>query len=60
MSSLPESFKRASFKEHGGRLVIEEVPLQLPHRNEILVKVEACGVCYSDLYAQINVYGAGL
>ncbi|KAL2158117.1 hypothetical protein VTH06DRAFT_4685 [Thermothelomyces fergusii] len=59
MSSLPKTFKKASFKEHGGRLVIEEAPLQPPGKNELLVKVEACGVCHSDHFAQINGYGAG-
>ncbi|KAL2169023.1 hypothetical protein VTG60DRAFT_6522 [Thermothelomyces hinnuleus] len=60
MSSLPKTFKKASFKQYGGRLIIEEAPLQPPSKNEILVKVEACGVCHSDVYAQINGYGAGL
>jgi len=59
-SELPKTFKRAAFKEQGGSLTVEEVELQLPEKGEILVKVQACGVCHSDVFAQDNVYGAGL
>jgi D-arabinose 1-dehydrogenase-like Zn-dependent alcohol dehydrogenase len=58
--SLPKTYKHAVFKEAGGALSIEETPLQLPGKNEVLVKVEACGVCHSDLFAQQNAYGVGL
>ncbi|KAF2971858.1 hypothetical protein GQX73_g1676 [Xylaria multiplex] len=57
--SLPRTFKQASFKEFNGPLVIEEVTLQLPDDGEILVKVEACGVCHSEVIAKYNAYGAG-
>jgi D-arabinose 1-dehydrogenase-like Zn-dependent alcohol dehydrogenase len=59
-SELPKTFKRATFKEQGAALTLEEVELQLPEKGEILVKVEACGVCHSDVFAQQNVFGAGL
>jgi len=59
MSSLPKTFKKAAFKEQGGRLSIEEAPLQGPSNNEILIKVEACGVCHSDIVVQNNAFGAG-
>ncbi len=58
--SLPVSFKRAVFTEAGGRLSIEETPLQRPSKNEVLVKVEACGVCHSDTAVQHNFFGGGL
>lgn len=58
--SLPETYKHAVFKEQGKPLVLEDVPLQLPKPGEILIKVEACGVCYSDMYAQHNGMGDGL
>ncbi|WDK16369.1 alcohol dehydrogenase GroES-like domain-containing protein [Colletotrichum graminicola] len=58
-SALPKTYKQASFKELGGDLVLEEVPLQLPAAGEILVKVEACGVCHSDVFAKYNAWGAG-
>lgn len=58
--SLPQTYKQAVFKTQGGPLTIEEVPLRLPAKGEVLVKVEACGVCYSDVYPQNNVMGGGL
>lgn len=58
--SLPKTYRRAAFKEAGGPLVIEEVQLNSPIKGEILVKIEACGVCFSDIYAQNNGMGGGL
>ncbi|KAI1654610.1 putative alcohol dehydrogenase [Daldinia decipiens] len=57
--SLPKTFKRAVFPGKGESLVIQETHLVLPGDNEVLVKVEACGVCYSDYYGQYNVLGGG-
>jgi D-arabinose 1-dehydrogenase-like Zn-dependent alcohol dehydrogenase len=57
--SLPTTYKRAVFTAPGIPLTIESVPLKLPAADEILVKVEACGVCYSDVYAQNNAFGGG-
>ena len=57
--SLPQSYKQAVFKAQGEPLTIEQAPLKLPGAGEILVKVEACGVCFSDLFAQNNVMGGG-
>ena len=50
--SLPSSYKRAVFKEAGAPLTVEEVELVAPGAGEILVKIEACGVCASDHFAQ--------
>lgn len=49
---LPTSYKHALFKEAGGPLVVEETDLSMPATGEVLVKVEACGVCFSDHIAQ--------
>jgi D-arabinose 1-dehydrogenase-like Zn-dependent alcohol dehydrogenase len=57
--ALPKTYKHAVFKELGKPLVVEDAELKLPGTGEILVKVEACGVCYSDKYAQYNVFGGG-
>ena len=57
--SLPKTFKRAVFPGMGKPLVIEDASLKLPGKGEILVKVEACGVCHTDMYAQFNGQGAG-
>ncbi|KAJ5753793.1 Polyketide synthase enoylreductase [Penicillium nucicola] len=59
MSSLPATYKQAVFKQHGAKLTLEEVTLTPPSRGEILVKVEACGVCHSDHFAQTNLMGGG-
>ena len=58
--TLPKTYKHAVFKEQGAPLVVEEVELRLPAKGEVLIKVEACGVCHSDMMAQHNVMGAGL
>jgi D-arabinose 1-dehydrogenase-like Zn-dependent alcohol dehydrogenase len=58
--ALPQTYKRAVFTSAGSPLTIEEVSLQLPGKNEVLVKVEACGVCYSDTFGQHNSFGGAL
>ncbi|GFF59772.1 alcohol dehydrogenase [Aspergillus udagawae] len=57
--SLPQTYKRAVFKELGQLLTVEDAPLKLPGTRELLIKVEACGVCYSDMYSQYNGLGGG-
>ncbi|SPQ22011.1 6f1803e2-0599-4ba2-b017-aabdd8abc3bd [Thermothielavioides terrestris] len=57
--SLPKAYKHTVFKAQGESLTLEEVPLRAPTKGEILEKVEACGVCYSDMYAQYNGMGGG-
>ncbi|KAJ6042591.1 Polyketide synthase enoylreductase [Penicillium canescens] len=52
--ALPNTYKQAVFKEQGASLSLEEVSLTPPKRDEILAKVEAYGVCYSDHFAQTN------
>ncbi len=43
--------KAAVVHEFGKPLVIEEVPTPDPGPGQILVKIEACGVCHTDLHA---------
>jgi D-arabinose 1-dehydrogenase-like Zn-dependent alcohol dehydrogenase len=57
--SLPKTYKQAAFHEAGGNLVVSEVELKQPAAGEILVKVEACGVCHSDIQPQHNLWGSG-
>lgn len=49
--SIPKTMKAAVSKEYGKPLVIEEVPVPEPKDGEVLVKIEACGVCHTDLHA---------
>ncbi|MCJ1250849.1 hypothetical protein MMC30_008077 [Trapelia coarctata] len=55
--SLPKSYKVAMFKAKGEPLSIEEVELQQPAAGEILIKVEACGVCHSDSAVKDGLMG---
>ncbi|KAL2808488.1 chaperonin 10-like protein [Aspergillus granulosus] len=57
--SLSQTYKRAVFKDLGHPLTVEDAPLKLPAPNELLIKVEACGVCRSDMYSQYNGLGGG-
>lgn len=47
----PTTMKAAVATRFGGRLSIQEMPVRRPGKNEILVKVMACGVCHTDLHA---------
>jgi S-(hydroxymethyl)glutathione dehydrogenase/alcohol dehydrogenase len=40
----------AVLEEFGAPLVVQEVELAEPHAGEVLVRLEACGVCHTDLY----------
>ncbi|KAI0484375.1 putative alcohol dehydrogenase [Xylariaceae sp. FL0804] len=59
MSPLPSTYKQAVFQAQGQALVVEQTPMKLPGAGELLVKVEACGVCHSDLFTQANAMGGG-
>jgi propanol-preferring alcohol dehydrogenase len=51
MIPMARKMKAAVVKEFGAPLVIEEVPVPTPGPGQVLVKVEACGVCHTDLHA---------
>ena len=42
--------RAAVLEEFGAPLVVQEVELAEPHAGEVLVRLEACGVCHTDLY----------
>jgi propanol-preferring alcohol dehydrogenase len=42
--------KAAILREIGKPLTIEDVPVPSPGAGEVLIKVDACGVCHSDLH----------
>lgn len=56
--SLPSTYKRAVFNEAGGPLSVEQTEMTMPAAGEVLVKVEACGVCHSDTIPQVRQYTA--
>jgi S-(hydroxymethyl)glutathione dehydrogenase/alcohol dehydrogenase len=42
--------KAAVLEEFGAPLVVQEIDLAEPRAGEVLVRLEACGVCHTDLY----------
>src|SRR5947207_4321531 len=42
--------RAAVLEEFGAPLVVQEVDLAEPRAGEVLVRLEACGVCHTDLY----------
>ena len=58
--NIPKTHKAAMFKEKGGPLVIEEIETKQPQDGEVLVKVQACGVCHSEAMVQQQAFGVPL
>jgi propanol-preferring alcohol dehydrogenase len=48
---MPTTMRAAVVRAFGQPLTIEEVPVPLPGPGEVLVKIEATGVCHTDLHA---------
>jgi propanol-preferring alcohol dehydrogenase len=48
---MAKTMKAAVVREFGKPLVIEEVKIPEPGPDEIQIKMEACGVCHTDLHA---------
>ncbi|QNP48430.1 alcohol dehydrogenase AdhP [Diaphorobacter aerolatus] len=48
---MKQTMKAAVVREFGKPLVIEEVAVPRPDPGFVLVKIEACGVCHTDLHA---------
>ncbi len=51
MAKTKKTMKAAVVHEFGKPLVIEDVPIPEVKPHEILIKVQACGVCHTDLHA---------
>ncbi|KAF4461370.1 alcohol dehydrogenase [Fusarium albosuccineum] len=49
MSSLPKTYKACVITEANKPWTLRDVPLQHPSKGQILVKILACGVCFSDV-----------
>ncbi len=48
---MEKTMKAAVVRAFGQPLTIEEVAVPRPNAGDILVKIEACGVCHTDLHA---------
>ena len=48
--------KAAQIQEKGGDFVLVEMDKPAPEENEILIKVEACGICHSDAFVKEGTF----
>jgi len=51
--------RAAVLEQFGEPLVVQNVELQGPKAGEVLVKIEACGVCHTDMYTWSGVDPSG-
>ncbi|CAG9983303.1 unnamed protein product [Clonostachys byssicola] len=54
---LPESYLACVLEGPKAPWRLERVPLRLPRTHEILIKVECCGLCHTDLSTQAGELG---
>ena len=47
--------RAAVLEEFGKPLVVQELDLTDPRAGEVLVRLEACGVCHTDMYTASGV-----
>ncbi|KAI9164147.1 Alcohol dehydrogenase patD [Paramyrothecium foliicola] len=57
MSPLPSTYKAWQIVKAGEPMVLKDLPLKKPGYGEVLVKVVACGVCYSDYGVSSGEFG---
>ena len=48
--------KAAQVKEKGGDFILVDMDKPTPKENEVLIKVEACGICHSDAFVKDGVF----
>lgn len=53
------TMRAAQFSSEGADLAVVDVDRPVPAPGEVLVRVEACGVCHSDAFAQAGAMGGG-
>ena len=56
MAPLPKTFKAAVITKAGSQFEIVDKPLTMPTGDQVLIKVEACGVCHSDVFTQAGYF----
>lgn len=52
---MSQQAKAVIAREHGAAVVVETITVDDPKAGEVMVKIEACGVCHSDLSAAKGV-----
>ncbi|GFP52177.1 alcohol dehydrogenase patD [Trichoderma asperellum] len=55
--SLPKSYKAVVLTAPNSGFTIQDVPLKHPSANQVLIKVLACGVCWSDMEVGYGHFG---
>src|SRR6056297_3959857 len=48
--------KAVQVKEKGGDFQVVEIDKTSPKENEVLIKVEACGICHSDAFVKDGTF----
>ncbi|KAL1304754.1 hypothetical protein AAFC00_003692 [Neodothiora populina] len=56
-SKFPSTCKAVVIEKVGAPYTIKDVPVEEPKEGEVLIKVEACGVCHSDSFVQQGAFG---
>ena len=57
MASLPSTYQAVVLKEAKQPFTLSTLPLKKPTGNQILVKILACGVCFSDYDLSLGHFG---
>ena len=57
MANIPKTCKAVVIEKPGAPFAFKEVEVKEPQAGEILIKVEACGVCHSDSFLQEGRWG---
>ncbi len=48
--------KAAVIEEAGGKFIIKDIETPKPTKHEVLIKVEACGICHSDAFVKDGTF----
>lgn len=57
MSSLPKTYKAAVLTGHKSGFNLQDLELKRPTKGQVLIKVLACGVCYTDVAVSQGEFG---
>ena len=58
MSSIPHSYKAAVLTEAKSGFELKDIQVPELKNNEVLIRVEACGLCHSDSFVVEGGYPA--
>jgi hypothetical protein len=51
-----KAMKAAQVQQKGGEFVIVDIDKPSPKENEVLIKIEACGICHSDAFVKDGTF----